>query len=194
MTATDTAPDTYTHPAFPGVVFAPKQVAVCFYRAGGFFGKAIRWFTRSKDVGHTATFLPRLGVWVEADVGKGDKAKRHPDDVGKTGVVFRIRERADRSDVAVVTLPDYELAERFAVASRGRSYDKRMIGRFLTRQGEAAGTEDDYFCAEHTGELVVWGGVMPLVNSDPSEWSPNDLHKSATLFPDRVVGVQPIPR
>jgi hypothetical protein len=158
-----------TNPAFPGVGFGPNDVAVCFYKAGGIFGTAIRWFTRSEKVGHTATYLPRRGQWIEADY--------------KKGVVWRKEERKDRVGYAVVKLPNATAAYAYAHASIGRSYDRRMIARFLTRQGEVKGSEDDNFCSEHTGELLVAGELLPLANSDPSEWAPKQLWTSMVLFP-----------
>lgn len=156
------------HPAFPDVSFGENDVAVCFYAGGGIVGRAIRWQTRS-SVGHTATYLPRWGMWVEADARKG--------------VITRAVERADRIDYAVVTLPNYNAADVFAFQSLGASYDKRMIARFLTRQKEAKGSQNDFFCSEHTGSLLRHGGVTPLAHSEPWEESPGDLYLSPILFP-----------
>jgi hypothetical protein len=158
------------HPAFPDVVFGDNDVAVCFYAGGGIVGRAIRWQTRSK-VGHTATFMPRWQSWIEADARKG--------------VILRGEERPDRVDFAVVTLPNYNAADVFAFQSIGASYDKRMILRFLTRQKEAKGTADDFFCSEHTSSLLRHGGVVALAHSEPWEESPGDLYLSPILFPQK---------
>jgi hypothetical protein len=150
--------------------FAPDEVAVCFYKAAGLLGRLIRWQTRS-EIGHTATYLPRvsLGRWIEADV--------------KKGVIWRHEERQDLVAVARVKLPTPDAAYAFALQSIGARYDKRMIARFLTRQREAKGTQDKFFCSEHTAGLLRAGGLHYLAHSQPWEESPGDLYLSPVLFP-----------
>lgn len=160
------------------VSFARDEVAVCFYRGGAL----IRWQTRGV-VGHTAVYWPTMACWVEADVGQGNDAARHPEDVGKRGVVRRVVERADRVGYAIVRLPQYDAACRFSRETLGLPYDLRMIIRFITRQPEAEGTRSKYFCSEHTGEALRRGGLVPLAHSEPWEESPEDLWRSPVLFP-----------